>query len=543
MAQALLCLTAAVQLFGRGVESERISAMLHGARCAARSACLVLVGEAGIGKTALLDFAAAHCEGMLVARTGGVQAEFDLPFSAGLDRLFVPLVLAGGTDDSEGSAAVWALVAALRKPPPSPDRFAMGSDLLKAMAALAGDCGLLVLVDDTQWLDHPSVELLAFAARRLCAEGVVVIAAHRPDQDSSALAALPTLHLGGLEETAARALLTETGGPALSRAALRNLVEETAGNPLALIELPRLAGEGRLSGAIPAYEPLPASARVQDLYRSRISQLPEDCRLGLLTASLLGRCESRTLAQGLGKLGLSPEALAPAEDDGLITLRPAGPQFRHPLVASAAAALASPTERRRVHRALAEIVTGADGDKARRIWHLSASTAGPDEIIAAHVDELAEGAVAAGAFSSASYAYDHAGELSADLGARSRRLLQAARAAFHGGNGPRAEQLLTTVAAADEATRVELVIAHGELDTWRGRLRKAYGELHTAASGCAHPSDGARLLLGAIYAAGLMGHPADAIAAGTQAVAQAGDDVLLTLGDELRDRGHADHVR
>ncbi|MFG3714318.1 ATP-binding protein [Micromonospora sp. NPDC047730] len=420
-------------LHGRAGEQADIERLLAEARTG-RSGVLVIRGPAGIGKSALLDHAAERAEGMRVLRGVGVQSEATLPFAA------LHLLLRAGLDRIPAlpDAQAAALRGALGLGDPAPEnRFLVGLATLSLLADLAGDGALLCLVDDAQWFDQASADALLFAARRLEAEGVVMIFAARAGFPATGL---PELRLGGLDAVAAVALLP----PDLPPQVRERLIEESGGNPLALVELPAALTAEQRAGRLPPVGAMPVVDRVQEAFHARIAALAEPARTALLIAAADGSGELATLVGA----GASLHGLEEAERSRLIEIRGATVGFRHPLIRAAAYQSAPVTRRLAVHRALADALTrSAAVDAAdRRTWHLAAATLGPDEDVARELEGAAERARTRGGHAAIATAYERAAELTADPVRRSERLAAAALAASDAGLTGRAAAL------ADRAT-------------------------------------------------------------------------------------------
>ncbi|MBE1583771.1 helix-turn-helix transcriptional regulator [Nonomuraea angiospora] len=461
-------------LIGRIKEQAAIDGLLATAR-AGKSGSLVLRGEAGIGKSALLDYAAeAAGEEMRVLRGAGFEPEIELPF-AGLH-----LLLRGAVDtiDVLPAAQARALRGALGMEPGfSGDRFLVGLALLTLLADLAERRPLLCLVDDAQWLDHASAEALLFAARRLEAEGVVLIFAAREDEHAFPAAGVPDLHLTGLDTSCAAELLATYAGDLAPRARER-LLREAHGNPLALLELPALLTAAQSADESPIHAfgigSCPAPGRVHHAFRDRIARLPEAARTVLLVAAADDTGALDVVLTAARKLGVDLADLDTAEAAGLVHVGDGRVFFRHPLVRSAVYHLTSLMRRLAAHRALAETLAGRPGDVDRWAWHLAAAATGPDEESAAALERSAEHARARGGHAAVAAACERAAQLSPDPRERGRRLTLAAAAAAEAGLYERACELADQ-AASDVAdpkvlaylarTRAMIAMAHGEVET------------------------------------------------------------------------------
>ncbi|MEU4164440.1 AAA family ATPase [Actinoplanes sp. NPDC026670] len=440
------------RLFGRDSECARLDDLLREAR-GGRSAALVLRGEAGVGKTALLRYArstAPFAGGGSPATSGasfapggslaisGVEAESGFPY-AGLHRLILPLLAERALLPATQRAALEVACGLTDGPPP--DLYLVSLAALTLLAAQPRLC----VVDDVQWLDRESAGALAFVARRLHAEGVVLLFGQRalPD-DAGLLAGVDVLELTGLGRAAAIALLSDVVSGDLDLSLAEQIADSTGGNPLALTDLGHELTADQLRGASPLPDPVPIGSRLEHHYSSRVRGYPAVTRdwLVLAAAGTGGRTEH--LLDAARILGTGPEQAAPAESDRLVTGAPPV-EFRHPLVRSAIYGDADPVQRRAVHAALAEATTGpADSD--RRAWHLAAATVAPDESVAAELERSADRAGARGGHTARAGFLTRAVELTPDPAVRATRQVQAAGAAMAAGAPGRALLLLDTLA-------------------------------------------------------------------------------------------------
>ena len=418
-------------LHGRNKQLAAIGRLLEGMR-SGRAGVLVLRGEAGIGKTALLEAAEEKAAGARVLRVTGVEPEAELPFAA-LHALMRPALDEIGTLPERQAVALRGAFGMAEAA--VADRFLVGLAVLSLIAELAEGRPVLVLVDDAQWLDRASAEALVFAARRLHAERAAVIVASRDEPAGVSLPDLAELRVGGLDRASAERLLA---GEGLALAVRDQLIAEAAGNPLALIELSRGLSAGQRAGSVtPLILPIASPAgRVQQAFGARIATLPEACRQAVVIAALAGMAGLAEVSRAIAAAGGSLTDLAAAERAGLLRVTPAGVTFSHPLVRTAVLAGSDVAERMAGHQALAGVL---DGD--RRAWHLAALTAGPDEQVAAELDAAAQRAGRRGSRAAVAAAYERAAGLSADPAARGRRLALAAEAAADVGQQPRAADL------------------------------------------------------------------------------------------------------
>jgi DNA-binding CsgD family transcriptional regulator len=454
-------------LAGRSAEVARLDRLLAAGR-AGDSAVLVVRGEPGMGKTALLDHTAGRAERWRVVRAAGVEAEMELPF-ASLHQLTGPLLdglerLPAPQRDALSTAFGLSLAA-------RPDRFMVGLAVLSLLSDAAEERPLLCVVDDAHWLDRSSAQVLAFVARRLHAESVVLLFGARDSDGLDELASLPELRLAGLSDAHARELLGSVLNGPLDELVRDRLLAETRGNPLALLELPLEASPATIAGGfgLPGEQPL--RGRIEASFGRRVQRLPYATQQLLLVAAAEPTGEPTLLWRAAADLGIPVEAVGPAEADGLLRLIPRV-AFRHPLMRSVVYRNAPPEERRTAHRALAA-VTDADTDPDRRAWHRAHATLAPDEDVALELERSAGRAQARGGMAAAAAFLQRAAALTPDPGRRSRRALAAARLTQLSGAPEAALVLLGTVAAGplEEVDRAELQRLHGRLalDLRRGR--------------------------------------------------------------------------
>jgi DNA-binding CsgD family transcriptional regulator/tetratricopeptide (TPR) repeat protein len=426
------------------------------------SRSLVLRGEAGIGKTALLEYLIASAPDATVVRAVGVQSDMELAF-ASLHQLCGPLL-----DRLEGLPApqrqameiVFGLSAG-----DAPDRFLVGLAVLSLFAEAAEQRPLLCVVDDAQWLDQASALTLAFVARRLLAEPVaIVFAAREPGQE---LLHVSELEVAGVRNGDARALLSSAVRFKLDERVRDRIIAETRGNPLALLELPRGLTARQLAGGFGLVEAQGLTGRIEESFVRRVETLSDDARRLLLVAAAEPVGDPLLLLAAAERLGLALSAVD-METDGLLAL---GERvtFRHPLVRSAVYRTATREQRREVHVALAE-ATDRSVDSDRRAWHLATAAAGPDESVAAALEQSAGRAQARGGLAAAAAFLHRSVVLSGDPKQRVRRALAAAQASLHAGMF---EDALELLAIAEASTPDELQAAHVEL--LRGQIAFASG--------------------------------------------------------------------
>ena len=428
---------------------------------------MVVRGEAGIGKSALLEYLVGRASGCRVVHAAGVQAEAELAF-AGLHQLCLPLL-----DRLEGIPAPQrdALRTAFGvQPGPAPDPFLLGLAVLSLLAETAADRPLVCVIDDAQWLDRTSAQVLAFVARRLVAESAALVFALRDQADEQPFAGLPQLVLAGLGPDDARELLaTAIPGPLDERVRDR-IVAETRGNPLALLELPQGLTYAELAGGFGLLDRTGLTHRIEDSFRRRLAPLPPDVRRLHLVAAVEPVGDPSLVRRAALRLGITVDAVHPSEFAGLLQF---GDRvtFRHPLVRSAIYREASPQERRDAHRALAE-VTDPAVDADRRAWHLAQAAGGPDEYVAEELERSADRAGARGGLAAAAAFLERAAMLTPDPAQRAGRALAAANTKFQAGAFDATQELLDMAAGGPlsglEQARVDLLRAHLAFVAHRG---------------------------------------------------------------------------
>lgn len=460
------------RLFGRDLECSVLQRLLDDAR-ARRSGVLVLRGQAGCGKTALLRYARDHATNFRVARSAGVQSEMELPY-AGLHQLCAPLLdrLERLPPPQRNALGV---TFGLREQAP-PDRFLTGLAVLTLLADVADEQNLLCLIDDVQWLDRASLEVLTFAARRLVAEPIAVVLALRDGaDDQDYLTDLPTLTVSPLGDTDARQVLSSTMPGRLDEQVRQRIVAEARGNPLALIELPRALSPAELAGGFGVPDLQRTSLPLERSFLRRLRTLSEDAQLLVLAAAAEPVGDVQVLMGAADVLGVDFDALRPVQAEGLLEVG-ARVRFRHPLVRSTVYQAALPETRRRVHRALATATDGAT-DADRRAWHRAHGAAGPDDDVAGELEHSASRALARGGLAAAAAFLEWAAKLSVDPLLRRRRSLEAAEMNVRAGALKEATALL---AAVDDGSDDDLSRAQSQL--LRGHLAFATNRGSEAAS-------------------------------------------------------------
>ena len=490
-----------VAFVDRSAEREALRGLL--ARAAdGYSGALVLRGEVGVGKTALLNetVAAAAAAGMQTIRLTGVEPEthlsyaglhwFLLPFADHLERLPAP--------QRDALRSTFGLVAG-----PPADRFLVALAVLTLLAEAASAAPLVCVVDDVQWLDPESAVVLGFVARRLYAERVVLLFAVRePAGELPALAGLPELAIAGLDEGAALELLASLAPGPLSPAVGARIVAETGGNPLALVEVARELSPGQLAGVELLPEPLPVGGSLEEAFGRRVSRLPAEARLLLAVAAAEPAASQALVWRAAGQLGIDPDAAASADLGGLAAIG-SQVEFRHPLIRSVVYHTMPLRQRRLIHRALAAAGDGSEPDRVA--WHLGMAAAGPDEAVAARLEQAAGRARDRGGYAATVMFLSRAAELSADAGLRAGRLLAAAEAALIAGQPVRAGLLLeaATPKLGDPLARAQARRLHGTIRCALGQAGEASSILLAAAQALApyDPRGARETLLEAVEAA------------------------------------------
>ena len=446
-------------LRGRDGERDRLDQLLDNVRNG-QSAVLVVRGEAGVGKTALLRYAAGRASEFRVAHIAGVESEMELPF-AGLHQLCAPML---AQLDALPEPQQHALSVALGvSSGAAPDRFLVGLAVLSLLSEVAGERPLLCFVDDAQWLDGASGQVLGFVARRLLAESVALVFAVREPNEDRELAGLPQLPLGGLDEEDARALLATVIPGRLDERVRDRIVGETRGNPLALLELPRGLSTAQLAGGFGLPDVVPLSGRIEESFLRRLEGFPADTRLLVLVAAAEPVGDPALLWRAAERLGVAGPALEPAERAGLLKVG-ARVQFRHPLVRSAVYRSGSDRDRQRVHGALAD-VTDVTLEPDRRAWHRAQATPGPDEEVAAELEQSAGRAQARGGLAAAAAFLGRAAALTEDPARRAERTLAAAQVNLQAGAFEAALALLAAAEAGplDELGQARLDLLRAEV--------------------------------------------------------------------------------
>jgi DNA-binding CsgD family transcriptional regulator len=459
--------SARLDLIGRTSECRVLEDLARTVRDG-HSRVLVVRGEAGTGKSALLQHLVDAASGFRTVHVSGVESEMELPFGA-LHQLCAPMldrvdVLADPQRDAISSAFGLATGNA-------PDRLLIGIAVLNLLSAASADAPLLCVVDDAQWLDRASTQALTFVARRLLAEPIaLVFATRQPDGD---LGSFPQLVVDGLDDVDALKLLNSVLHVPLDPRVRSRVIAETHGNPLALIDWPRGRTPTELAGGFGMSTALSMSGQLEENYRRRLAELPAATQQFLLIAAAEPTGDAAVVSRAAKRLWVDWADAAPAVQEGLLEI---GVQvrFRHPLVRSAAYNSAVPTDRQAAHRALAE-ETDAELDPDRRAWHSALGACGPDEKIAEALEQSAARAKARGGFAAAAALLERAAALSEEAGRAGKRTLTAATAHHDAGSYEIAGRLV----ASAEAARLD-AIDRAELEMLRGRLAMATGEARDA---------------------------------------------------------------
>jgi DNA-binding CsgD family transcriptional regulator/tetratricopeptide (TPR) repeat protein len=441
------------RLRSRDSECDALSALVAEARSGS-SRVVVLRGEAGVGKTALLGYVAEQASGFRCVEVAGVQSDMELAF-AGLQQLCAPLL--AHIDELPEPQREALNVAFGRGVGPTPDRFLVGLAVLSLIAAAAIDQPMLCIVDDAQWLDQVSVQTLAFVARRLMAEPVALVFAAR-DRGAEALTGLPELVIGGLSASDARELLESVVLGRIDERVRDRIVAETRGIPLALLEVPRNVSASELAGGFGGLGARRSAGQIEEGYVHRIQSLPVDTQKLVLVAAADPVGDAALFLRTAARLGIAVDALAPAEAAGVIEFG-SRMRFHHPLVRSAAYRAADLTDRRTIHRALAD-ATDPRLDPDRRAWHAASAAAGPDDAVAAELEASAGRAQKRGGVAAAAAFLERAAILTADPALRATRAIAAAQAKREAA-APEAAHELLAIAELVPLTELQRVqVAH-----------------------------------------------------------------------------------
>ncbi len=498
-------------LLGRKDERLALDRLLAEAR-RGRSGVLALVGEPGIGKTALLDYAEARAGGMRVLRARGIESEAEIPF-AGLAELLRPALQ---VFDRIPAPQATALAGALALGPPSAgDRFAIGAATISLLSASAEEGPLALLVDDAHWLDGSSAEALLFAARRLVADPIALVLTAREGEPSLLDGAdLRVMRVAGLDRADGAALLAAGDIPT---DVAERLVRLTGGNPLALLEL---ASERTRLEAIPAAEPVPISTSIATAFLSRFGRLPESTRRMLVIAAASDAGDLAVLARAAAGLGLDVADLEAAEEAGLVTLDAIDVAFQHPLARAAVYADASPHERREAHAALAAALPGHDDD--RRAWHLASASVGPNDRAALALEQAGNRARERSAYAVAAAAFERGAGLAPADDFRGRLYFAAADSAWLAGDVLGALGRLDDAQLHEADSLLSARIDHlrGQVAMRRGPVMDGYPLIVGAAAQIAdtHPELAVVMLAQAVHGSFYAGDTPAMMSAARQAV-------------------------
>jgi DNA-binding CsgD family transcriptional regulator len=498
-------------LLGRDSELRLIELALAQARVG-ESSTVSLVGEPGIGKTALLDAAAelgaTARPPMQLLRARGIESEAEIPFASLLELVRPALGLLGTLPVPQAAALEAALALA---PARSQERFAIGAATLTLLAAYSDRGPVAILIDDAQWLDQPSAQAILFALRRLVADPIATVIAVREGEPSLLDETdLPRTYLGGLTAGQATVLLEGLGPDRVAQ-----LHAATSGNPLAMLEL---APDAEQLVLAPEGAPILVSARIADAFVRRAAGLDDEARAALVLVATDDSGDLATLGRAAGKLGIELAALARAEQTGLIRLVAGGAEFRHPLARSAIYAQAGGEQRRAAHRALAASLPDRDYD--RRAWHLASAAIGTDAVASSALEQAATRARDRSAYATATAAYERSALLAEDDPRRARLLLAAADTSWLAGLPDRATALLVTARAhaAHAATLVGIDRLAGHIAVRRGPVMDGYAILTDAAER-ADPELAVEMLAEAVTAGFAAGEPATMLSIAQRATA------------------------
>ncbi|MGH2749647.1 MAG: AAA family ATPase [Actinomycetota bacterium] len=533
-------------IVGRADELAELEGLLGDLR-EGRGRALILLGEAGIGKTTLLDALAERArDGVTVLRARGVESEAEIAFSALLD-LLSPII-----DDREVLPAPQssALAAALSRGPPQPgDRLGVCVATWGLLSASGGKCPVLVLVDDLQWLDVPSRECVLYAARRVSGAVTFALAARTRQDAGREFEGVPARSLAQLDDHSARELLARAA-PDLAAPVAAALVEAAAGNPLALVELPATLTTEQRSGHVGLVLPLVPGGRLDAAFAHRIAALPGRARRALLVAAAYQGDDLTTISAACAAAGTDVELLAHAETGGLVRIGDGRVAFGHPLMRGAAYHGAKADQRRDAHRALGRVL-----HDERRAWHLAAASVGPDEEVAAELERVAGAAAARRGYASASAALERAARLSPDRELFARRMLVAGETAIAAGLSDRASVLLVEASGAtgEHALRARAEHLRGLAMLWSGHAKAAAELLVREAERAApeNPLQAAGMLADAAMANAATGDCRRVLALAERAGALLGDSgdaptrahVLAVLSWALTLRGEVHRAR
>ena len=462
-------------IWGRAAERAQIDELLASCR-SGRGGALVFEGEAGIGKTALLEHGAEQAAGFRILRSRGIESESRLPFRGLWDLLRPILNLVGRIPPAQAASLRQALALATAE---GHDRFRTFVACHSLLVAAAEREPLLLLCDDAQWLDVVSAEALLFTMRRIGQDPIIALIGTRSGEDAHLdFTGVPVVTVTGLDRAATGELLTASAGQRLSRVVEDGLFQTTAGNPLAMIEIVSLLNSEQLAGEEKLPQPIPAGQTVVTSLAWTLRTHPANSRRALSVAAASDSGELRAILAALHILDLAAHDLRPLEDAGVITIDGDTLEFRHPLHRSAAYQLASAQDRRAAHRALAQAMTVAS-DSTSRAWHLAAAAIGPDESVASLLEVAAADAQGRGDPASAGAAFEKAAALTLEPGLRVRRRTAGAAALAMAGRIQDALRLFDRAAAeaTDSVTVAEIQSLRGMAEMWTGSPRGLHDRL------------------------------------------------------------------
>jgi DNA-binding CsgD family transcriptional regulator len=451
-------------LLGRRDEQARLDALLDHARSGI-GGTLIVRGEPGIGKSALLRYAAHQAQGMTVLSATGIESETELAF-AGLSELFHPILeLIRDIPQPQAAALAGALAVG---PPQATDPFTVFAATLSLLAAAAEQKPVLAIIDDAHWLDASSREALLFAARRLHADRTVMLFAVREGEGAAVDGpGVPELVLRGIDLAVCRDLLAQAGAHQIPIPLAERILAATEGNPLAILELPRLLSPEQLSGSEALPDPLPAGPEIQRYFERRVASLPRRTQQALLVAAASQSGSISQVRQACESLDADLAALEAAESAGLISSDGLNIEFRHPLMRAAVYHAGTAPARRAAHRALAESDT-AQASLAERAWHLAAAAQGEDEVVASALEWVAVDARKRSGHAAAARTFERAARLTPDLEQRARRLHEAGSDSYVAGDSKRAMRLLQEALTLGHGVSLRAEIEHtrGRIEMW-----------------------------------------------------------------------------
>jgi DNA-binding CsgD family transcriptional regulator len=454
-------------IHGRDAEIDAIERLLDDARTGRRAGVITIVGDVGLGKSALLEHAIAAADGMRVLRCVGTPTEATLPYAGLLQMLRPILGLVGRLPRPQAAAlrGVFGLSGDQVE-----DRFLISIGALSLLSEAAEEVPLLCAVDDVRWLDHESADVLAFVARRIEVEPIAFVVT-LAEEDAALHFAVPDLRrvrLSPLGEGDARAVVRSVSPAGVSPTVVDRIVRSAAGVPLLLTELVSSLSADQLEGRAPMPDPLPVSPDVEALYLGRVRALSESSRTALLVAALTRLGDLKAVAAALRFMGLGEDALDEAAAAGLVDVSDRV-TFSHPAVRLAVHADTSPAGRRRAHDALASVLVGS-ADEDLRVWHRALATIAPDEVVANELERAADRSAARSGCATAATALERAADLSGDEAARARRLVRAAEMAWLGGQWDRAVVLAAEAEASDPGAAIQagVEVVRGAWEAQRG---------------------------------------------------------------------------